>query len=143
MDVFERIVLSLGGQIFSLPRPTFVVGDNHTAATGCNDLIAVKTEARNVPQITHHLPAILCSQTFGSILDDYQVEFPAGLADRVQIYWMSQNMNGKNRFNSTAGGHVIKRAVSHLTFAFKKFHNLVRIHLPVIWLSVYEYWEGP
>ena len=51
VDILNRVVLGLGRQVFRLLGPLLLVSDDHSAAAGGDNLVAIETKAGSYPAL--------------------------------------------------------------------------------------------
>src|SRR5262249_51466178 len=69
-----------------LPVEIGVVGDDHSALAGRDDLVAVETEYRRLPEASNLLSPIFGAVGLRGILDDPQTTLSSNLGDRAEIH---------------------------------------------------------
>jgi hypothetical protein len=61
MDILNRIVLGLRGEVPRSVCPRLVVCNDHPSAAGRNNLVPVEAETGNVAEMSHHAFFVRCS----------------------------------------------------------------------------------
>src|SRR5438128_8363218 len=96
VNIFERIVLRLRGEITRTHCNGFIVGDDHSAAAGCYELVAIETETRHVGKSAGIAPFVFRPEALRGIFNDWQVVFARDLDDRIDVGWVPEDVNGED-----------------------------------------------
>src|SRR5262249_20376023 len=91
--VFERIVFRLRREMFCLACKLVVLGDDHAAAAGCEKLVAVEAEARDVAKTSDANALILCAETLGGVFDYGEVVLASELENRIHVDRVAEYVN--------------------------------------------------
>src|SRR5215813_12738362 len=75
VNIFERIVFRLGGQITSALGRGVITRHDHAAAAGGDDLVAVEAEAGDGALAAQHAGLVPRAQRFSRILNDRELVF--------------------------------------------------------------------
>ena len=141
VDVLDRIIFSLRGQVSGFSCEDFIVCDDHPTATRRDQLVPVEARATQVAQAAHQLVLVLGSQRFGGIFHDEQIEAARQFQNGVHVHRMAKDVNRLDRADSPSRLSIAQRTVAPVAALGQKVFDQAGVHLPVPRFGVDE--DGP
>ena len=100
--------------VFGLAGDLFVIGYDHAATTGGDDLVAVEADGAEQTKATGVLALVVAAQRFGSIFDQRNSELGTDLCDLVDPARVAEGVHGHAGGKAAAGALVVCNAILHL-----------------------------
>jgi hypothetical protein len=123
-----RGVAGLGGQLAGVVNKPQVVRNQHAAAGGGDDFVAVEGKDAGFAEDPGRIAFVSRPQRFGRILNHRHAVLPAGGQNRFQVGALAIEVDDNDRFRQPA--RVGPRR--------QRFGQQVRVHVPAFPLAVYE-----
>lgn len=124
--------------VFGLPGNGFVIGDDHPAAAGGDNLVAVKADGTEQTETSGVLALEVAAQRFGGVFDQRDAELGADLCDLVDAARVAEGVHGHAGGKAAAGALVVGNSILHLGIGGQKVAQRVRAHAQRALVHVHE-----
>ena len=124
--------------VFGLASDGFVIGDDHAAAASGDDLVAVKADGPQQPEVARVLALVAAAQRLRRILYQRNTELRADLCDLVDPARMSEGMHRHTGGESATGGFVVGNPVLHFGIGRQEVAERIRAHAQRALVYIHE-----
>lgn len=138
VDEFDGFDFGGGAEVAGVLDEVFVVGDEHAAAAGGDEFVAVEAEAADGADGAAGVAFVEAAERFGGVFDDGDVELAAEGEDGIEVYGVSEDMDGHDGADAFAAGIVDDAALGGGAVFGEDADHFGGVHLPGVGLGVHE-----
>ena len=124
--------------VFGLAGNLFVIGDDHAAAAGGDDLVAIEADGAEQTETARVLALVVATQRFRGILDQRDAKLGADLGDLINPARVTEGVHGHAGSKPATCRLVAGDPVLHLSIGSQEVAECIRAHAQRALVHVHE-----
>lgn len=124
--------------VFGLAGDLFVIGDDHPATAGGDDLVAVEADGTQKTEVAGVFALEVTTQGLCSILHKRDIKLGAHLGDLVDTARVAEGVHRHASSKAAAGDLVVRDAILHLGVGEQELAQRIRAHAQGALVHIHE-----